>query len=41
MQYLQLFKIFKDVRGDIVTGYPGVLGFFAFPPYSVYKNGKS
>ncbi|MCL2135359.1 MAG: thiamine pyrophosphate-dependent enzyme [Candidatus Bathyarchaeota archaeon] len=33
IQYHQLFKVFKNIRGDIVTGDSGVSAFFGFPPY--------
>lgn len=32
-QYSLLFSVFREIRGEVVTGDVGVSSFFAFPPY--------
>jgi TPP-dependent indolepyruvate ferredoxin oxidoreductase alpha subunit len=32
-QYRLLFSVFREIRGEVVTGDVGVSSFFAFPPY--------
>jgi len=33
-QYSLLFSVFREIRGEVVTGDVGVSSFFAFPPYN-------